>query len=145
MKDNNKESIKSNNTLYKLGIIFTILILIGYIVVKTNHIYTVNLFIPCIINKVTGYYCPGCGGTRAVLSLFHGYVFESLKYNPVVAYGVFLFLWYMATNTIEKISKGRFMIGMNYKDRYIWIGFGIMMINFLLKNISIFFTGTPGI
>lgn len=144
MIDNNKGSIKINNTLYKLGILLTFLLLICYIIVKTNRLYTVKLYIPCLINKVTGYYCPGCGGTRAVLSLFHGNVFESLKYNPVVAYGAFLFLWYMVSNTIEKISKGRFILGMNYNDAYIWIGFGIMMINFLLKNISIFF-GTPGI
>lgn len=143
MKDKNTESIKINNTLYKLGIVLILLALLFYILIKINRVNLVNIVIPCLINKVTGYYCPGCGSTRALQSLINGKILQSLRYHPVVFYGIVLFLWYMFTNTIQKISKGRFMIGMNYKDTYIWIGFGIMIINFLFKNISILLTGMP--
>ena len=27
---------------------------------------------PCLFHLVTGAYCPGCGGTRALLALLHG-------------------------------------------------------------------------
>ena len=28
-----------------------------------------NLSFPCLFHLATGYYCPGCGGTRAIASL----------------------------------------------------------------------------
>lgn len=37
----------------------------------------------CVFNKLTGYYCPGCGNTRAVLALMSGRFLKSLGYNPM--------------------------------------------------------------
>lgn len=43
----------------------------------------------CILNYYTGYYCPGCGNTRALSALLHGDLPGSLKKNilfiPTVA------------------------------------------------------------
>jgi Protein of unknown function (DUF2752) len=36
----------------------------------------------CIIKNVTGYPCPSCGTTRAVLLLMEGKIIESLLLNP---------------------------------------------------------------
>jgi hypothetical protein len=36
----------------------------------------------CIIKNVTGYACPSCGTTRAVLLLFNGKITDSLLLNP---------------------------------------------------------------
>ncbi len=36
----------------------------------------------CIIKNVTGYACPSCGTTRAVLLLFNGKITDSLRLNP---------------------------------------------------------------
>lgn len=38
----------------------------------------------CLIYSTTGFPCPGCGGTRAFLSLIHGDFLESLKYHPLL-------------------------------------------------------------
>ena len=51
-----------------------------------------NLNFPCLFHLVTGYYCPGCGGTRAIASLLHGQLFRSFLYHPVILYTAFLFL-----------------------------------------------------
>ena len=40
-----------------------------------------NLNFPCLFHLVTGYYCPGCGGTRAIASLLHGQLFRSFLYH----------------------------------------------------------------
>ena len=43
-------------------------------------------FPPCLFHLATGYYCPGCGGTRAITSLLHGQILNSFLYHPVVLY-----------------------------------------------------------
>lgn len=46
----------------------------------------------CPVHRVSGFWCPLCGGTRAVYSLLHGDVRTALGYNPfapvVLALGV---------------------------------------------------------
>lgn len=38
----------------------------------------------CLFYHKTGYYCPGCGSTRAVLALLHGHPLLSLHENPTI-------------------------------------------------------------
>ena len=48
----------------------------------------------CIVHRMTGFWCPLCGGTRATRALLLGDVSEALGYNPfalvVLALGVIL-------------------------------------------------------
>lgn len=46
--------------------------------------YATEIFPPCPILHVTGWQCPGCGGTRSLFSLLHGDVAGSLAMNPLV-------------------------------------------------------------
>jgi len=38
----------------------------------------------CMLHKYTGFYCPGCGSTRAVIALLHGDILLSLRQNPMI-------------------------------------------------------------
>ena len=52
--------------------------------------------IPCPIHAATGWWCPGCGMTRAVHALLHGDVFGALSYNvfvPLVVLGTIIAWW----------------------------------------------------
>ncbi|HHT51189.1 MAG TPA: DUF2752 domain-containing protein [Eubacteriaceae bacterium] len=40
--------------------------------------------LPCIFNRLTGYYCPGCGMSRAVHYLLHFNFKEAIKYNVLI-------------------------------------------------------------
>ena len=40
--------------------------------------------IPCVIHKITGFYCPGCGITRMLFALFHGEIKKAFMYNQFV-------------------------------------------------------------
>ena len=40
--------------------------------------------IPCLFQLMTGLYCPGCGGTRAVKALLAGHPVLSFLYHPLV-------------------------------------------------------------
>lgn len=41
-------------------------------------------FPDCTFHRLTGYLCPACGNTRAVLELLHGHILRSLGYNPMI-------------------------------------------------------------
>ena len=40
----------------------------------------------CYIHAHYHLYCPGCGGTRAVMALLHGNLFQAIKYNALVVF-----------------------------------------------------------
>ncbi len=39
---------------------------------------------PCMMQKLTGLYCPGCGGTRAVRALLAGHPLQSFLYLSLI-------------------------------------------------------------
>lgn len=42
-----------------------------------------SIFPPCLFRAATGYYCIGCGATRALHALVHGDVFRAFAMNPL--------------------------------------------------------------
>ena len=80
---------------------------------------------PCMIHSMTGYYCPGCGGTRATYALLHGKIITSLYYHPIVVYGVVVGGWFMISQTIERLSRGKLSgeksCACNHRDCAAWI------------------------
>ena len=48
---------------------------------------------PCLFQMMTGLYCPGCGGTRAVRALLSGHPVLSFLYHPVVPYMASVAVW----------------------------------------------------
>ncbi|HEU4848827.1 MAG TPA: DUF2752 domain-containing protein [Terrimesophilobacter sp.] len=49
--------------------------------------YAETIFPPCPLLHLTGWQCPGCGGTRSLYSLLHGDLLGSLAMNPLVVAG----------------------------------------------------------
>jgi len=46
---------------------------------------TEHSFYPiCVFHALTGWQCPGCGGTRALYHLLHLHVGQALQYNALV-------------------------------------------------------------
>jgi len=45
-------------------------------------------YLPCTFHWLTGLYCPGCGGQRALHALLHGRIAEALRCN-LLAVGLF--------------------------------------------------------
>ena len=42
----------------------------------------------CTFRRLTGWHCPGCGGTRAFFHLLHGELAASWRMNPLVLSGL---------------------------------------------------------
>lgn len=71
----------AKNKLSRIAI--SVLIPIGAFFVVYWAVF-VKAPIPCTFYLATGFYCPACGGTRAVISLFHGDILNALKSNAVI-------------------------------------------------------------
>ena len=100
------------------------------------------LSLPCPFRFFTGLYCPGCGGTRAVLALLSGDVGKSLYYHPFVLYmaaavGAESVLWIWGK--IRRRPAGDF--GKRYR---LWtIGaLAIVAGNWIFKNYMLIIKGT---
>lgn len=50
----------------------------------THDPVTTPLMPICAFHYLTGWYCPGCGGLRAVYHLMHGDWQTALRYNPFI-------------------------------------------------------------
>ncbi|MCI8307032.1 MAG: DUF2752 domain-containing protein [Lachnospiraceae bacterium] len=110
---------------------------------------------PCILNKLTGLYCPGCGGTRALKYLLSGRIFTSLYCNPIVVYVFFPWIWLLITHSVEKIRKkfriyetvslpGRLFRPLTVRPWYLYTGIIVVLLQCLIKNILyICFSVTP--
>lgn len=50
----------------------------------------------CVFHSTTGWYCAGCGSTRATHMLTHGEILASLRQNPLVLFlGVPAAIWFL--------------------------------------------------
>ena len=129
-----KKQTSLEDQLYIIGLC---LLLAAPLIVIAYHYLRARLPIlamPCLLHTFTGYYCPGCGGTRAVDALLHLQLWRSFCYHPLVPYGAAVYLWFMVSHTIEKLSRYRLRIGMKWNPAWLWIARSILVLNVLVKD-----------
>lgn len=88
----------------------------------------------CTFYAVTGLYCPGCGGTRAMYSLLHGKIIKSLYFHPIVLYSLVMYGGFMVSHTLEKLRVPRIK-GWKFHTWYIYVGLFLLISNWILKNV----------
>lgn len=115
-----------------------------YVAASILFDFSLAHYIPaCSLHVMTGYYCPGCGGTRAVLSLLDGHLLTSFFYHPFVLYAVVVGGWFMISQTIERVSRHKIRIAMHYRNIYLWLALAIVIVNCLIKNLVLGIWGIP--
>lgn len=129
------------DSLYFCGLALLAAALFLLAVSKLTGISPKKVLLPCLFHTVTSLYCPGCGGTRAVEALLQGRILESLHYHPVVLYGAVLYSWYMISNTLQYVSRGRVKLAMQYRTWYVWAGIAILVLQTLWKNAMLLLYG----
>jgi hypothetical protein len=96
---------------------------------------------PCVFQELTGLYCPGCGGTRALKALLKGDVITSILYHPLTLYVVFVAVLFAFSYLIyAKTKNPKFRL--HFDNKYAYIGIGIIVINFVIKNYYLMFEAT---
>ena len=93
----------------------------------------------CRIHRITGLYCPGCGGTRAFDALMHGHLIRSFCYHPGVCCGAIAAGWFMVSWYIQRLTGNRCQIGMRFRTVYVYIWLAIVMIQWIVKCIILFY------
>lgn len=132
---NNGKVQTDETVLYIIGWIL-ILFLAAVTAVCAGYPKIVEKYLPtCLFWRITGLYCPGCGGTRAMIALQQGKLIHSFLYHPFVIYTVLIGGWFMISQTIQRLTKGRCAIGMKYRDGYLWVALALVIINFVVKNL----------
>ena len=137
MKKNIRKNHSTEDSLYIAGWCLIAGRLLVYLLLRLEIPAVRKLFMPCILHNLTGLYCPGCGGTRAVFYLFQGHLFKSLLYHPFVPYAAVFCGWFMASHTVERLSRRRVAVGMKYRDGYLWAAVALILINFIVKNLAL--------
>ncbi|MBR6229237.1 MAG: DUF2752 domain-containing protein [Eubacterium sp.] len=87
---------------------------------------------PCSFLSATGFYCPGCGGTHAVVSLVTGHPIDSFLAHPFVIYVAVCALIFASVNTVARIRHTR---GVSFRMLYVYIGLAILFVQWIVKNI----------
>lgn len=129
-----------NTPFYYLGIAGLSVFLLTVLVLHHLNLTFSNIIPPCFFYSLTGYQCPGCGGTRAVMAMLDGNFLLSLYYHPVVLYVIIFYGWFLISQTIERISRHRIAIGLNYRNIYLFLALFLIGGNWIIKNIIIFVT-----
>lgn len=96
------------------------------------------LTLPCPFHKVTGYYCPGCGGTRSVYLLLHGHFLWSTLYHPLVPYVTILVLYSMLHILYDHLRPTGHP-PYRFRNAYLYIGIAILVVQCLVKNIALYY------
>ena len=97
----------------------------------------IELVPPCILYTYFGIYCPGCGGTRAVKALLAGHPLWSLYFHPFVLYATVGGGWFLVSQTIERVSRGKIKIALHFRPVYLYICLALIAINFIVKNVAL--------
>ena len=126
--------MKKIKTTY-LAILITYILLLIAIVSYMLFLKNFITIPACPILKYLGFYCPACGGTRAVISLYHFHIIDSFLYNPIVIYTFITTTLYLIIETINLIFKKS--ISLPWKI-LIYVGLAIFIINWIIQNIILF-------
>ncbi len=128
------EKIKIESVFYWLGIGAALLL---FLAAFTSFLWwdgVTDTMPQCAMYRLTGLYCPGCGGTRAVGAFLRGQLLLSLYYHPVVLYLALLLAWFLISHTLDRISKGRTSLGLRYHEAYVWIALVLTLLHWLFSN-----------
>ena len=79
-------------------------------------------------------YCPGCGGTRAVIALAQGHPLRAFYYHPAVPATAALAAVYMSSQTIWRLRRRRGWV-LHYDSRWPVMLAGLFLVNCAVRNV----------
>ena len=133
-----KRCSTTEDVLYRMGLMSIIIMCLVVLIAKKNASILQNFSLPCVFQMITGFYCPGCGGTRAVKFFLSGHIIKSFIYHPLIPYlgiggGIF-----MVSQTASRVTRGKIR-GMKFRNWYVYMMGIVILVQFLIKNFVLYF------
>lgn len=94
------------------------------------------MILDCIIRKKFHIYCPGCGGTRAIMQLLQLHIFKSIFYNPIPLCLIICVFLIFCSKRLEKISNNQ-LLYIKIRLKYEKMFFVIIFLNCIIKNFAL--------
>jgi hypothetical protein len=113
---------------------------LGMCIIALSFLYFFNpssslIYPPCPFHALTGFYCPGCGSMRALYQVLHGHLLNAFGYNPLMILSLpflgYSFLAYFFDDVIGTSFAKVFI-----PASCIWIYLGVVILFWILRNIS---------
>jgi hypothetical protein len=90
----------------------------------------------CQFHALTGLYCPGCGGTRAVYQLLHGRVLLALKDNALFVLTLPVLAVWGARFTVRKLRNQQ--TAFQLRPKMVWLFLVVALVFTVLRNLPAF-------
>lgn len=94
--------------------------------------------IPCVFHQLTGFYCSGCGASRALRSVLHLDFYQAFRYNAVFTLALPFFAVYSGALAISYIRFGKDRISGKIPGKILWIFIAIALVYGFLRNVPAF-------
>lgn len=121
-----------DDVFYLIGkVAFVPVILFGFWFARNGFINYGGLF-ECEMRRISGFPCPGCGGTRAFYHLFRGEIAQSFRLNPIVIYGAAAYLHFMLM-TFVKRRIGKKIENEARIQYYLYGAVAVLLLQWLIK------------
>lgn len=123
--------ICTDSVFFVIGIVLLIPLLLAGIWFARSDSFGMQEVTQCIIKDKTSIPCPGCGGTRACVLLFQGYLIASFFMHPSVIIGIAEYLHFLCLYIFRNwVSKTKKEIQISC---YIYIFLTITLVQWLIK------------
>jgi len=75
------------SVLYRSFLLALLPLAVLFSAFMAETVVAVSRFVPnCVFYAVSGFYCPGCGNTRALAALLRGDILASVKFNATILF-----------------------------------------------------------
>jgi hypothetical protein len=111
--------------------VLTIVITAFYFFCNPSEITSLPI---CQFKNLTNFYCPGCGGQRALHQILHGNFFEAFHSNLLIYIFLPFFILKISDELFDTTNSKIFLLG----NKGIWIFWGFLICFTILRNLPLY-------
>ena len=94
--------------------------------------------IPCVFYQITGFYCSGCGASRALRSVLHLDFYQAFRYNAIFTLALPVLAAYFCALCFSYIRFGRDKISEKIPMKFVWVLIAAALVYGILRNVQAF-------